>query len=242
MKMFSFSVVTSTNDIAKKLLETRSNVIVTAKLQIKGRGRNNKQWVGDDSKNIFLSIGKEHITEEQDTSHVMIGYQCVGCLAVVQALEKIAPKVKFVLKYPNDVYAQDKDGEFRKIAGILIENEFIANSIKSTVIGIGVNVSQQYFDEEIKATSLIILDVTIKTDVLLKQIVDEVVYLLKSPHNMLIELWKQKLTMETKQIVVVGEQGVWSVIGYNDFGMLMVQSEDSYRTISNGDSIRYNLG
>lgn len=43
-EIFSFSVVTSTNDVAKQLLETRKEVIVTAKLQIKGRGRNNKQY------------------------------------------------------------------------------------------------------------------------------------------------------------------------------------------------------
>lgn len=241
-EIFSFSTVTSTNDIAKQLLETRNEVIVTAKLQIKGRGRNNKQWVGDEAKNIYLSFGITHSSEEQELNLLMLGYQCGGCLAVLQGLEKVAPNVQFALKYPNDVYAQGIDGEFRKISGVLVENEFLGTNIKSTVLGIGVNVSQQNFNKEIKATSLSLLNINIQTDVLMKQIISETEKLLYLPKVKLIEHWKNKLKIEGKKIEITGEAGEWNVLKYNDFGMIVVERDGMVRTISNGDSIRYRLG
>ena len=224
------------------MLETRKEVIVTAKLQIKGRGRNNKQWVGDEAKNIYLSFGNVHNSEEQEINLLMLGYQCAGCLAVMQALEKVAPNIQFALKYPNDVYAQGIDGEFRKISGVLVENEFLGNSIKSTILGIGVNVSQQNFDQEIKATSLSLLNITIKTEVLMNHIIIETEKLLNLPRLNLIELWKNKLKIVGKKIEIIGEAGEWNVLKYNDFGMVVVEMEGIERTINNGDSIRYLLG
>ncbi|MBI3259733.1 MAG: biotin--[acetyl-CoA-carboxylase] ligase [Ignavibacteriae bacterium] len=241
-EIFSFSVITSTNDVAKKLLETRNNVIVTAKLQIKGRGRNNKQWVGDEDKNIYLSIGNVHDSEKQEINLLMLGYQCAGCLAVLLALEKFAPSVHFTLKYPNDVYAQGINGEYRKISGVLVENEFLGNSIKSTVLGIGVNVCQQEFDTKIKATSLVLLNINIQPDVLLKQIITETEKLLGLQQYQLIELWKEKLNIEGKKIEIIGDEGFWNILKYNEFGMVIVEKDGMERIINNGDSIRYQLG
>lgn len=43
----------------------------------------------------------------------------------------------FTIKWPNDIYWQDK-----KVAGILIENAIIGNEIKYSIAGIGLNVNQ----------------------------------------------------------------------------------------------------
>jgi len=53
------------------------------------------------------------------------------------------------IKWPNDIYIND-----RKVAGILIENNIIGNSINSTIIGLGMNVNQTNFINLPKATSL----------------------------------------------------------------------------------------
>ena len=239
--IFSFSSVTSTNDIAKKLLETRNNVIVTAKFQSKGRGRNNKQWVGDESKNIYLSIANEHTTINQEINLLMLGYQCIGCLAVVISLEKKFLHNNFALKYPNDVYAQEKDGVFKKISGVLVENEFIGNIIKSSILGIGVNITQSDFAVGITATSLYILGLTTNQDELLRQIIFEVNRLLQMPFQELIDCWKLKLNIKNKSITIIGEEGEWFANEFNDFGMLVVERNGMKITISNGDSIRYKI-
>ena len=44
------------------------------------------------------------------------------------------------IKWPNDIYWQDK-----KVAGILIENAIIGNEVKYSIAGIGLNVNQTTF-------------------------------------------------------------------------------------------------
>ena len=46
----------------------------------------------------------------------------------------------FSVKWPNDVYWQDK-----KICGMLIENSLDGSDIASCIIGIGINVNQERF-------------------------------------------------------------------------------------------------
>ena len=44
---------------------------------------------------------------------------------------------EYTIKWPNDIYWQDK-----KVAGILIENAIIGNEVKYSIAGIGLNVNQ----------------------------------------------------------------------------------------------------
>ena len=47
--------------------------------------------------------------------------------------EKISKK-KFKIKWPNDIYIENK-----KLAGVLIETNIVKNKIKSLIIGLGIN-------------------------------------------------------------------------------------------------------
>ena len=53
------------------------------------------------------------------------------------------------LKWPNDIYVDTK-----KIAGILIENQWKGSDIYASIIGIGINVNQIRFSNNLNATSL----------------------------------------------------------------------------------------
>ena len=48
------------------------------------------------------------------------------------------------IKWPNDIYWRDK-----KLGGILIENTITGNRISSSVVGIGINVNQEEFAEDL---------------------------------------------------------------------------------------------
>ncbi len=238
--VFSFGSVTSTNDVAKILLEGRTSVIITANFQYKGRGRNNKKWLGDYGGNIFLSYGIKHKEVDSENSQQMLVYQCIGCLAVENVLRKLAPKCKFVLKYPNDVYAL-QNSEWRKISGVLVENEFVGSSLKSTIIGIGVNGVQMEFDPDVVATSLVLLGVTVNMTTFKAHIVEEIQRLLQLNPAEVIEKWKIALNIKNKKIQIVGDAGIWLAVGFDDFGMLQVVNQDVVKMINNGDSIRYDL-
>jgi len=238
--IFSFASVTSTNDYAKILLEKRNAVIITANHQTKGRGRNNKRWMGDYGGNIFLSYGVMHENANKDVHQSLLIYQCIGCLAVKKALETIASTCEFALKYPNDIYAL-QSGEWRKISGVLVENEFVGATLKSSVLGIGVNGMQMEFGPEIVATSLVLLDVNVEVIKLKQLMIKEIFTMLNLQPNQVIEEWKKVLKIKNKKIRIVGENDDWIVEGFNEFGMLEVESKGIRKVIGNGDSIRYNL-
>jgi len=63
-------------------------------------------------------------------------------LGVANALTPILGK-KFKIKWPNDLYF-----EHGKLGGILIENSLQGTQIKSSVIGIGLNINQEAFPPE----------------------------------------------------------------------------------------------
>ena len=73
-------------------------------------------------------------------------------LAVIDTLSKqIDAPVR--LKWPNDIMAGD-----RKLAGLLIESQLRGSSVRSSVIGLGVNVNNLEFPDSIRAVSLRQLD------------------------------------------------------------------------------------
>ena len=54
------------------------------------------------------------------------------------------------IKWPNDIYVNEK-----KISGVLIENSLRGNDVTTSVIGIGININQETFEDTgYKATSL----------------------------------------------------------------------------------------
>ncbi len=94
-------------------------------------------------------------------------------LVLVENLHKKG--VEAVIKWPNDIYVKDK-----KIAGVLIENQLSANKIKSSIIGIGLNVNQTYFDG-LNATSL-------RNELGVFSNIDEVLFTLISSFNFRLDL------------------------------------------------------
>jgi len=70
-------------------------------------------------------------------------------LAVQKLIQSLTEKSVFI-KWPNDIFIERK-----KVAGILIQNTIASYEIKSTVLGIGININQTIFDPSIQnVTSL----------------------------------------------------------------------------------------
>jgi len=142
------STVDSTNQKAKLLIKEGvvSGTVVIADEQTAGRGRLNRNWLSEPGKNLLFSvIIKPTIANEQ------IGViSLYAGLAVAKAIEE-ALQIKPVCKWPNDLLLGEK-----KFCGILSEAIFEDNELVGVVVGIGINVNQLNFPEEIreKATSL----------------------------------------------------------------------------------------
>ena len=142
MNKIHFNSIDSTNEYLKqnyKILEDLT--FVSADYQTKGRGSNNREWESENSKNLlfsFLLLDKSLFQRHEEVS-------LVTALSIIQVLEKKGIK-ELKIKLPNDVYVKDK-----KICGTLLESTTLGE-MQCLIIGVGLNVNQDTFNGEYRAT------------------------------------------------------------------------------------------
>lgn len=159
--------VDSTNNFLKDLVSKSEplaeGTVIMADNQFAGRGQQESVWQTQAGKNISTSIYlKPSFLPLSKQFYLNIAVS----LAVSDALSCFVQK-GIKVKWPNDMYYQNK-----KLGGILIENTLTGNSIKSSVIGIGLNINQSEFSDSIsqRATSVIQI---LQRDVSLMDIMDK---------------------------------------------------------------------
>lgn len=136
--------VDSTNTYAKKSAAdgAENGTAVIAERQTAGRGRRGNSFYSPDKAGLYMSVifRKSQFGENPDLFTV-----CAGC-SVCAAIEKLTDK-KPLIKWVNDVYLNDK-----KICGILSEatTDIESGTVDSVVVGIGINLKNEYFPEEIQ--------------------------------------------------------------------------------------------
>ncbi len=137
----------STNTLAKRLGEqdAENGTVVVAERQTAGRGRRGNTWVSPDGNCYFSVLLRPELRTEQAASVTL-----VAALALAQAVRE-ASGLDAGIKWPNDIVV---DG--RKLCGILTESSMEPEYINYIVVGIGINVNQEEFPEELqdKATSI----------------------------------------------------------------------------------------
>lgn len=161
--------VDSTNNYANTQLranELTEGTVFLAYEQSNGRGQMKNFWESEPGQNLtfsmvlfpdFLEIRKQFMLSK------------IVTLGIYAALNPLVENLR--IKWPNDIYAGDQ-----KLGGILIENSILYNSIKSSVVGIGININQtEFLSDAPNPTSLKLLtnkqlDVELVLAQLLKQI------------------------------------------------------------------------
>lgn len=117
------------------------------KEQTEGRGQRGTKWLTQPNQNLTTTLlfTPNNLDVENQFSLVII-----SSLAVYDALKPLVEN-EIAIKWPNDIMIGNK-----KIAGILIENKLQKGLIAYSFIGIGVNILQTEFDDNIasKTTSI----------------------------------------------------------------------------------------
>jgi len=167
MNIIKLDAIESTNFYLKKLAvekEVESYTVVSAKYQSAGRGQMGATWHSDKSKNLTFSLLIKFSSLEIEHQFYLSMAVSLGLFTAIRT--HIATPL--FIKWPNDILAE-KD----KLAGILIENIVSGNSIKQSVIGIGINVNQEQFPSTIgNVTSLKnVTGIHFDTDIVLETIV-----------------------------------------------------------------------
>ncbi len=166
MHLIKLDATPSTNDYLKHLAvaqELTDFTVVMANAQLNGKGQMGATWHSEPGKNLTFSVLKKFNTlKAEDGFLVNI---CIS-LAILKCLDRYSlPDLR--IKWPNDIMSGT-----HKICGILIENSFQGDVLKSAVIGVGLNVNQTHFDVLYHASSLKkIMGKTYVLDELLAEIV-----------------------------------------------------------------------
>lgn len=144
--------VNSTNSYAIELLKNvkpMEGTLIHTQFQTAGRGQRGMLWNAEPTSNLTFSlIIKPQFLMIEKSFYL---YK-IAALACYDALTEILKKGQFdiKIKWPNDILVNKK-----KICGILIENVLFNNQLNWSVIGIGINVNQNYFEANLNATSII---------------------------------------------------------------------------------------
>ncbi|MFO8000747.1 MAG: biotin--[acetyl-CoA-carboxylase] ligase [Marinilabilia sp.] len=132
----------STSSYLKALLKERDlpecSVVITSN-QTAGRGQPGNTWESLPGKNITFSIVL-HPTMITASEQFILSKTV--SVALTEVLEKIISPV--YIKWPNDIYHKD-----RKLGGILIENALKGPVIDQCIAGIGINVNQPEFPDNL---------------------------------------------------------------------------------------------
>ena len=134
-KLILLETVGSTNDEAKKLIETiekNKAVAVFSEEQTIGRGTKGRSWVSPYGENIYFSLGWKSSLSINE----LMGLTIAIASSLAKDLNKLTEK-NIKIKWPNDLYIDNK-----KFGGILVETT-TTDLGTNLVIGIGINVQMK---------------------------------------------------------------------------------------------------
>ncbi|MCX7930629.1 MAG: hypothetical protein N2663_07930 [Chlorobi bacterium] len=135
-----WSELDSTNDRARQLCEQSDCVVlITAQHQRRGRGRHGRAWVDVPGTAVLMTLGiPRSWPESLFPGSVLMAAAALGVLGEV---ERYAPPEWLRLKYPNDIWAKLPDHPSGKLAGMLLETDYIGSERRGCMIGVGLNVA-----------------------------------------------------------------------------------------------------
>ena len=152
MKLLKVSATNSTNTLLRDYVvdeHIEDFTVISTDFQEKGRGQRDTFWHSKRGKNLLFSVFKK-FDKLQAEDHFFLN-MCIS-LGLISALQRNINR-ELKIKWPNDILTGNK-----KIAGILVENAIRSTQINHSIIGIGLNVNENPFPDDLpQAISLAML-------------------------------------------------------------------------------------
>ena len=145
-----FEEVDSTNLMAKRLAREGApeGTVVVADKQNTGRGRLGRNWTSPSGVGIWMSLILKPALMPQKASQITL----TAGLSMCEAIKKVTG-LPAKIKWPNDIVINGK-----KVCGILTEMSAEMDRINYIVVGIGVNVNNKTFPENLPYASSLALE------------------------------------------------------------------------------------
>lgn len=130
----------STNSFAMNLIQQgdpEEGTVVYSGFQTQGKGQYGQSWESQKGKNVTFSIILRPHFIKPDQQFILNKAMILGLHDAI----KVHLPGDLKIKWPNDLYYKSD-----KLAGILIESILTGNEISGSVVGIGINVNQEEFE------------------------------------------------------------------------------------------------
>lgn len=221
-------VVDSTNTQAKHMGEEGAphGTLVVAEKQQAGKGRRGRVWESPSGRDIYMTLLLR--PDLQPAAAPML--TLVMALSLAEALRQ-ETGVDARIKWPNDIVVDGK-----KLCGILTEMSAEVDYIHYVVIGVGINVNQDVFPEEIrtKATSLFLEKgkefprSPLIGAVLERFEVNYALFMESEDLSSLQKAYNDLLVNAGARVQVLEPKGAYTAVssGINEKGELLVQKDD----------------
>lgn len=240
---YHFTVVDSTNKKAKELAQTgcAHGALVTAESQQAGIGRRGRSWSSEEGTGIYMSLVLRPEVETENASSITLVValsvaKAIACLVKQNSDEAFYPQIK----WPNDVLLNKK-----KVCGILTEMFLDGTKIDYIVIGVGINVLNQHFPEEIRATaSSLFMETQVKLDK--EMLIEEVWKQFEHYYSLFLqtqdlqefrEEYQNMLVNQNSRVKVLDPNGEYEGIarGITNTGELLVETRQGLCKVSGGE-------
>jgi BirA family transcriptional regulator, biotin operon repressor / biotin---[acetyl-CoA-carboxylase] ligase len=193
-----------------------------AKEQRGGKGQRGKIWKTTVGENVILSIAIQPnpiFNVKPFSLSALVACICRDCFAEIAGDDT-------KIKWPNDIYWRD-----RKAGGILIENIFKGKDWQWAIIGIGINVNQMVFDENVgNATSLKIITQKENDSVLLARKIQQILLeklkqINETDIHIYLDYLNNNLYKKNETVHLKKDNAVFAIkiIGVNEYGQLLAQ-------------------
>ncbi|MGB4023948.1 MAG: biotin--[acetyl-CoA-carboxylase] ligase [Acutalibacteraceae bacterium] len=231
-------VVTSTNDIAKKLAHkgAKEGTVVISQEQTAGKGRRGKKFYSPADSGVYMSL----ILRPKYSANQSLFITVASAVAVARTVEKNSGK-EAKIKWVNDVFCDDK-----KVSGILTESSFDAKNenIDFIVLGIGINIQEpkEGFPRELENIAISMFEENIFFDIkskIIAQVLEEFwsFYLNLEEKNFLQE-YKDRSILIGRQIKIINQDKtqIATVLEIDDECRLKVKMQnDEIKVLSSGE-------
>ena len=216
----------STNNYAMQLVnddKAHHGLTITARSQHSGKGQRGRKWTDAPGKSLLMSI----VIHPQMPISSQFPFSASIAVAVVNVLQKLLPSCSVQIKWPNDIIINDK-----KAGGILIENALRGSLWTHSIVGIGLNILQESFPDNLPAaTSLfiasgLVLDVDLIRDQLRTAILSDATGFADT--YSILDAYNARLFHRGKQQLFTGNDDAWyaTIVQAHEDGTLEVVTDD----------------
>ncbi len=242
MEIIRLNRIDSTNTYAKNLLAENKIThpcCIVASHQTAGKGMQENKWESEANSNLTFSLicfpGFLKASRQFQLNKAI-------SLSVYDLIKKTLPYDKVSIKWPNDIYIGDK-----KVAGILIESSVIGPYLNWVVIGIGINVNQVNFPDNLPmAVSLIHfskreLDRENLLNTYLCLFHKRYVQLADNKHEKIDKAYLKEMFRfgNSSEFIYQGHKITATITGVNEFGWLQIVTTDNRKLECNLKEITF---